>query len=61
MLYKCTGVYRPDDEGGVRWDDPGLGIDWPLDDAPLLSDKDRALPTLAEIATGDLPDAPFSA
>ena len=61
VLYKCTGVYRPDDEGGVRWDDPGLGIDWPLDDAPLLSDKDRALPTLAEIATGDLPAAPFSA
>ena len=60
VLYKCTDVYRPDDEGGVRWDDPDLGIEWPLDGAPLLSDKDHALPTLSALGVGDLPDAPFA-
>lgn len=58
VLYKCTDVYRPDDEGGVRWDDPDLGIEWPLDAAPLLSAKDRALPLLADLAAADLPAAP---
>jgi dTDP-4-dehydrorhamnose 3,5-epimerase len=43
--YKCTDFYYPEDEGGIRWDDPALGIEWPdLGMAPLLSDKDRALP-----------------
>jgi dTDP-4-dehydrorhamnose 3,5-epimerase len=55
VLYKCTDVYRPDDEGGVRWDDPDLGIEWPLDEVPLLSAKDRALPELADLAESDLP------
>lgn len=44
--YKCTDFYCPDDEGGVIWNDPQLGIPWPLGQ-PLLSDKDRALPSLA--------------
>lgn len=59
VLYKCTDVYRPDDEGGVRWDDPDLGIEWPLDEAPLLSVKDRSLPSLADLADAGLPNAPF--
>lgn len=54
VLYKCTDVYRPDDEGGVAWDDPDLRISWPVD-SPLLSDKDRALPPLRTLAAADLP------
>ncbi|RZU98350.1 dTDP-4-dehydrorhamnose 3,5-epimerase [Spiribacter vilamensis] len=46
--YKCTDYYVPDDEVGLVWDDSAVGIDWPLAD-PVLSDKDRAWPTLAQI------------
>lgn len=46
--YKCTDYYHPPSEVGVVWNDPDLAIDWPLDD-PILSAKDRALPTLAEL------------
>lgn len=44
--YKCTELYDPDDEIGVRWD--SAGIAWPLKD-PLLSGKDAALPSLREV------------
>ena len=43
--YKCTDVYVPEADGGVAWDDPELGIDWPVTD-PVLSKKDQGLPTL---------------
>jgi dTDP-4-dehydrorhamnose 3,5-epimerase len=46
--YKCTQYYRPDDEGGLLWNDPALGIEWPVSD-PILSDKDRRNPTLAQL------------
>lgn len=39
--YKCTDYYAPDDEFSLRFDDPALAIDWPLDGEPQLSDKDR--------------------
>lgn len=41
--YKCTDYYAPQHERTIRWDDPDIGIDWPLVDGqpPLLSDKDR--------------------
>lgn len=59
VLYKCTDVYRPDDEGGVVWDDPDLAIEWPVE-GPLLSDKDRALPRLAHLEADGLPHAPYA-
>lgn len=46
--YKVTAFYDQDDEYGVIWNDPDIAIDWPIDD-PLLSDRDRAAPTLREI------------
>jgi dTDP-4-dehydrorhamnose 3,5-epimerase len=49
--YKCTEYYRPDDEIGVIWNDPAIGIEWPLDN-PTLSAKDRALPVLSELWRG---------
>ena len=58
VLYKCTDVYRPDDEGGVAWNDPALGIEWPAT-RPLLSDKDRALRPLSDLGPADLPDVAF--
>ena len=50
LLYRCSEYYRPELERGIVWNDPDLGIEWPLAgvDGPLLSDKDRALPPLAE-------------
>ena len=56
FLYKCTEVYRPDAEGCVRWDDPGLRISWPLEGEPLVSPKDAAAVTLAELAGERLPE-----
>jgi dTDP-4-dehydrorhamnose 3,5-epimerase len=46
--YKCTDVYDPGSELCVRWNDPVLAIDWPIAD-PLLSDRDRSAPTLAQV------------
>lgn len=48
FLYKCSDTYHPEDEGGLLWSDPDIGIEWPLKD-PLLSPKDRDNPTLAEL------------
>jgi dTDP-4-dehydrorhamnose 3,5-epimerase len=49
--YLCTGTYNGEAESGIRWDDPEIGIEWPLDEldeAPTLSDKDRSAQSLAE-------------
>ena len=48
VSYKVDEVYHPDAEGGVRWDDPALGITWPSR-TPTLSDRDRALPSLDDV------------
>lgn len=47
VLYKTTDYRYPEHERCLLWNDPALGIDWPLDGAPLLSDKDRAGALLA--------------
>ena len=54
FTYKCTDYYAPQEERGIRWDDPSLGIVWPISN-PILSDKDRAYPTLCDVAANDLP------
>ena len=54
FCYKCTDFYHPDDEGGIMWNDPAIGINWPevvgdrMTDGTLLtlSEKDRKHPTL---------------
>lgn len=50
FVYKCTEFYHGDDEGGIKWDDQDIGIDWPLDDIDgiILSDKDKEWKTLKE-------------
>lgn len=45
--YKCTGLYTPSAEGGVRWNDPQIGVEWPFDD-PVLSGRDAASPGLQD-------------
>ncbi len=48
FLYKCTDFYVPGDEAGLIWNDPQIGIKWPIC-APILSSKDDQLPKLADI------------
>ena len=51
FVYKCTRPYAPQDEGGLLWNDPDIGIAWPLSGlAPQLSEKDAQNPTLRELA-----------
>jgi dTDP-4-dehydrorhamnose 3,5-epimerase len=47
VYYQMTARYNPDAVRGIRWNDPALGIDWPLRDIALLSEADSALPDLA--------------
>lgn len=48
VQYKCSDVYAPDCDGGIRWDDPDIGIDWGLSGDPVLSAKDKVAPLLAD-------------
>jgi dTDP-4-dehydrorhamnose 3,5-epimerase len=50
VQYKCTDVYAPDCDGGVRWDDPEIGIDWGVT-APVLSGKDAVAPLLRDVTS----------
>ena len=51
--YKCTAYYAPEHDRAIRWDDPDIGIEWPLsaDEAPVLSDKDANAPYLGDAET----------
>jgi dTDP-4-dehydrorhamnose 3,5-epimerase len=53
--YKCTDLYHPQTQLSVRWDDPEIGIDWPLDGPPVLSEKDRDAPVLSDLVVDRLP------
>ena len=55
FLYKTTDYYAPECERCIRWDDPAIGIAWPLDGVPSLSAKDAAANDLATISVADLP------
>lgn len=48
VAYKCSDYYDGDDQVVVRWDDPEIGIEWPIVD-PVLSPQDRSAPLLAEV------------
>jgi dTDP-4-dehydrorhamnose 3,5-epimerase len=47
IQYKCTGVYSNKAEAGILWNDPAIGIEWPVKD-PILSNKDASAQTLAQ-------------
>jgi dTDP-4-dehydrorhamnose 3,5-epimerase len=51
--YKCTAYYAPEYDRAIRWDDPDIGIEWPLrpGEMPLLSKKDANAPHLADAET----------
>ena len=46
--YKCDEFYHPEDEGGLAWNDPDIGIEWPEVGEIILSEKDKHHPTLSE-------------
>ncbi len=54
FFYKCTDYYAPDSEGTVLWNDPEIGIEWPIAE-PNLSDKDRLARPLRELREDALP------
>lgn len=49
VVYKVSAPYAPAHERGIRWNDPALGISWPVGEDAVISDRDRALPLLSEI------------
>ena len=58
FTYKCDDLYNPTAEGGLKWDDPDVGIEWPLRDMKvedlLTSEKDGKWPSLKELKETDL-------
>ena len=48
FCYKCDELYHPEDEDGIMWNDPDVGIVWPYNDEPLLSEKDKLHKSLKE-------------
>lgn len=51
VIYKVSNIYSPENDGGVQWSDPTIGIDWPLPDGvePTISSKDRRQPLLCDL------------
>ncbi len=48
FTYKCDEFYHPEDEGGIMWNDKDVGIIWPIEEEPLLSEKDKLHPSLKD-------------
>lgn len=48
FAYKCDELYHPEDEGGIMWNDPAIGIEWPEVGEIILSEKDKVHPSLSE-------------
>ena len=48
FAYKCDELYHPEDEGGIMWNDPAIGIEWPEVGEIILSEKDKVHPSLAD-------------
>ncbi len=57
FIYQCTDYYHPESEQGIAWNDPAIGIEWPLQDVSL-SEKDRHYPVLSEQSEANLPQYP---
>jgi dTDP-4-dehydrorhamnose 3,5-epimerase len=55
FIYQCSDYYHPQSEQGIAWNDPDIGIEWPITDV-VLSDKDKMHPTLADLAPDKLPE-----
>ena len=54
LQYKCTAIYNPKGESGIRWNDPQIGIRWPID-LPIVSPRDASYPPLRELDASSLP------
>ena len=54
FYYKCSDFYQPDDEGGILWSDPDIGIDWPVEN-PIISEKDKQNHKLSGLTVEQLP------
>ena len=54
FFYKCSDYYDPKDEAGVPWNDPDIGIDWPVKE-PIISDKDQRYSLLKDLTPDRLP------
>ena len=48
FVYKCDDIYHPEDEGGIMWNDPDVGVIWPYNEEPSLSEKDTKHPLLRD-------------
>jgi len=55
VIYKCTDYYHPEDEYGVLWSDPDVGIEWDVEN-PIITDKDNKYPKLSDIPESKLPE-----
>jgi dTDP-4-dehydrorhamnose 3,5-epimerase len=49
VLYRLSAYFDPELETGIAWNDPEIGIEWPIED-PVLSERDRSAPSLADVA-----------